>query len=96
MLISKTFCFRRGLEKRVCHWGFDPENWRSYLILPIEITQGKRRADLEKNLDSLRERFNPTRVNYLNNSPTQPGKRRFVSICALALPFLILWDGFAG
>ena len=53
----------RSLENRVCHWGFDSTNWRSYLLLAKEKTvKGAPAAvaDEKKSsrLDEVKERFN--------------------------------------
>ncbi|CAK8690558.1 unnamed protein product [Clavelina lepadiformis] len=67
----------RGLEKRTCHWGFDPDHWRSYLLLPKE-TDSVKRPDLEKSLNVLKARFdvsNPDAEPYSNGSPTSIKRR---------------------
>lgn len=45
----------RDLENRTCHWGFDSNNWRSYLYVFKE--QEPESEKLSKLLDVLKERF---------------------------------------
>lgn len=45
----------RDLENRTCHWGFDSNNWRSYLYVYKE--QQPEHDKLAKLLDVLKERF---------------------------------------
>uniref|UniRef100_H2Y5U3 c-SKI SMAD4-binding domain-containing protein n=1 Tax=Ciona savignyi TaxID=51511 RepID=H2Y5U3_CIOSA len=47
----------RGLEKHTCHWGFDPDNWRSYLLVPKDNKCGNQK-ELESMLKLIKAKFN--------------------------------------
>ena len=47
----------KPLENRTCHWGFDSQNWRSYLLLAKH--QSHLEA-LEKSLEEIKARFEAT------------------------------------
>lgn len=75
----------RSFEKRTCHWGFDPENWRNYLLLPKEL-EGVKREEHEKILDGVKSRFDTNKQRYeipqslrYSGSPPTPSKRRYDS-----------------
>ncbi|XP_078494699.1 uncharacterized protein LOC100175177 [Ciona intestinalis] len=59
----------RGLEKHTCHWGFDPENWRNYLLVPKDKESGKQN-DLENLLKSLKAKFNFSNSPFRFNTPS--------------------------
>uniref|UniRef100_F6TS32 c-SKI SMAD4-binding domain-containing protein n=1 Tax=Ciona intestinalis TaxID=7719 RepID=F6TS32_CIOIN len=59
----------RGLEKHTCHWGFDPENWRNYLLVPKDKESGKQN-DLENLLKSLKAKFNFSNSPFGFNTPS--------------------------
>ncbi|XP_039249836.2 uncharacterized protein LOC120327575 isoform X2 [Styela clava] len=74
----------RSFEKRTCHWGFDPDSWRNYLLLPKDL-EGAKREEYQKILDQVKSRFEqrydvPSHppVRYSGGSPT-PSKRRYDS-----------------
>ncbi|CAL4092298.1 unnamed protein product [Meganyctiphanes norvegica] len=48
----------RSLEKRTCHWGFEADNWRTYLLLAKDQTMPMEKA--EALLKSLKNKFDPS------------------------------------
>ena len=64
----------RGLEKRTCHWGFDPENWRNYLLVPKEQGNSEK-CENEKLLEAMKAKFDVSNMSK-NNNMNSPLKRR--------------------
>jgi len=79
------------LEKRTCHWGFDRDNWRHYLLIPRNVEEAKF-LELEKQLNQLKDRFDPSTDAFINNQ--LPVKRRLVSYLEASFPRLIFGFSF--
>lgn len=48
----------RSLEKRTCHWGFEADNWRTYLLLAKEQCMPMEKAEAQLKL--LKNKFDPS------------------------------------
>lgn len=73
----------RGLEKRTCHWGFDPENWRHYLLVPKEQGSSEK-CENEKLLEAMKAKFDVSNMSK-NMSPL---KRRQQVGCLFRLKLI--------
>lgn len=49
----------KPLENRTCHWGFDSDKWRSYLLL-AKGQNSKDNYRLQDAIDEMKSRFDPT------------------------------------
>ncbi|KAM9751782.1 uncharacterized protein ACNS7B_008521 [Menidia menidia] len=47
----------RRQENRTCHWGFDSDNWRAYVLLAPDYDGKEERARAERLLDEVKEKF---------------------------------------
>nr|CAB3266087.1 ski oncogene [Phallusia mammillata] len=65
----------RGLEKHTCHWGFDPENWRSYLLLPKDINKNFIKEH-DKLLCALKAKFDFSAISSQRSNPGSPPSKR--------------------
>lgn len=59
---KKFVCHSHGMKNRVCHWGFDSDNWRSYLRLCDEYS-GAEKDKLQLKLDNFKARYAPGAAN---------------------------------
>ncbi|XP_049327523.1 v-ski avian sarcoma viral oncogene homolog b isoform X14 [Astyanax mexicanus] len=51
----------RRRENRTCHWGFDSANWRAYILLDRDRAPPTEHTELQRRLDRLKEKFQPTK-----------------------------------
>lgn len=70
-------------ERETCHWGFDSNNWRLYLLLDKRLTDSaadgcladSERACLEKLLDDVKTKFDRKRPLTTSGNCSEPAKR---------------------
>ena len=56
---QKFVCHSHNPKNRTCHWGFDSDNWRSYLHLAEDYTDSEREK-LSKIVADFKNRYKPT------------------------------------
>ena len=56
---QKFVCHSHNPKNRTCHWGFDSDNWRSYLHLAEDYTDSEMEK-LSKIVTDFKNRYKPT------------------------------------
>ncbi|XP_022519065.2 v-ski avian sarcoma viral oncogene homolog b isoform X4 [Astyanax mexicanus] len=65
----------RRRENRTCHWGFDSANWRAYILLDRDRAPPTEHTELQRRLDRLKEKFQPTKPTAYNPIPSKKSKQ---------------------
>ncbi|XP_074654811.1 ski oncogene-like [Tubulanus polymorphus] len=51
----------KSQENRTCHWGFDSQNWRYYLLLADDDDEGDANPRVQEALEKVKSKFDPSR-----------------------------------